>query len=151
MRLARLRNRSATILLLEALQVIEPQGCKAYRENSASGTPMIWGDIGLSELVPLVWHNGRRSWPDLARLVLGISAAPDGVVLMDEVENGIHHSVLPKVWRVIDTAAKQLNTQVFATTHSLSASGQRMNPYAKMTSGFTDLRPTTSREPLRHI
>ena len=55
----------------------------------------------------------------LARLVLGISAAPNGVVLIDEVENGIHHSELPKVWRVIDTAARQLSTQIFATTHSL--------------------------------
>ena len=115
MRLAKLRQQKRDHLLLEALQVIEPR-LQSIEENSSSGAPMIWGDIRLSELVPLaVMGEGMIH---LARLVLGISAAPNGIVLIDEVENGIHHSVLPKVWRVIDTAAKQLNTQVFATTHS---------------------------------
>ena len=54
----------------------------------------------------------------LARLILVIFDTPDGVVLIDEIENGFHHSVLPEVWRVIDNASKQSNTQVFATTHS---------------------------------
>ena len=38
--------------------------------------------------------------------------------MVDEIENGLHHTVLPKVWEVVATAAKQFNTQVFATTHS---------------------------------
>ena len=116
MRLAKLRQQKRDHLLLEALQVIEPK-LRSIEENSSSGAPMIWGDIGLSELVPLAVMGEGMS--RLARLVLGISAAPNGVVLIDEVENGIHHSVLPKVWRVIDTAARQLSTQIFATTHSL--------------------------------
>ena len=116
MRLAKLRQQKRDHLLLEALQVIEPN-LRSIEENSSSGSPMIWGDIGLSELVPLAVMGEGMS--RLARLVLGISAAPNGVVLIDEVENGIHHSVLPKVWRVIDTAARQLSAQIFATTHSL--------------------------------
>jgi len=55
----------------------------------------------------------------LFSLVVGIGNAPDGVVLVDEVENGLHHSVLPKVWRAIAEAARQFEVQVFATTHSL--------------------------------
>jgi len=47
-----------------------------------------------------------------------ISSTPNGVVLIDEIENGLHHSILPKVWKVVDTAAKQFNAQIFATTHS---------------------------------
>ncbi len=113
--LAGLRQQKRDHLLLEALQVIEPK-LQSIEDNSASGTPMIWGDIGLSELIPLaVMGEGMTQ---LARSVLAISTAPDGVVLVDEIENGIHHSVLPKVWRAIDTAAKQFNTQIFATTHS---------------------------------
>lgn len=114
-RLANLRRQKRENLLLEALRIIEPN-LQSIEENSASGTPMIWGDIGLSELVPLaIMGDGMNH---IARLVLAISAAGDGIVLVDEVENGIHHSVLPNVWRVIDTAARQLNVQVFATTHS---------------------------------
>ena len=77
---------------------------------------MIWGDIGLSELVPLSAMG--EGMTQIARLVLAIASVPDGVVLVDEVENGIHHSVLPDVWRAIDEAAKQFHTQIFATTHS---------------------------------
>ena len=103
-------------LLVKALQVIEPK-LKSLEVNSASGTPMIWGDIGLSELVPLpVMGEGMTH---IARIVLAMASAPDGVILVDEVENGIHHAVLSDVWRALDAAAKQFRTQIFATTHSL--------------------------------
>ena len=110
-----LRKRKQGHLLLEALQVIEPK-LQSVEDNSASGEPMIWGDIGLPELVPLPLMG--EGMTRIARLVLTIASAPDGVVLVDEIENGLHHSVLPKVWQVVDTVAKQFNTQIFATTHS---------------------------------
>ena len=114
-RLGQLRRQKRGDLLLKALQVIEPR-LQSIEENSSSGTPMIWGDIGLSELVPLsVMGEGMTQ---VARIVLFIASAPDGVVLIDEIENGIHHSVLSDVWRAIDEAAKQFRTQIFATTHS---------------------------------
>ncbi len=114
-RLGRLRRQKQEDLILKALQVIEPK-LQSIEDNSSSGIPLIWGDIGLSELVPLsVMGEGMTK---IARLVLAISSVPDGVVLVDEVEIGIHHSVLPDVWRVIDEAARQFRTQIFATTHS---------------------------------
>ncbi len=115
-RLGRLRQQKQGDMLLTALRVFEPR-LLSIEDNAYSGTPMIWGDIGWSELVPLsVMGEGMTQ---IARLVLGIASVPDGVVLVDELENGIHHSVLPDVWRVIDEAAKQFRTQIFATTHSL--------------------------------
>ena len=115
MRLARLRRVKRDHLLLEALQVVEPK-LQRIEENSASGKPMIWGDIGLTELIPLVAMG--EGLARLARLVLAISSTPDGVTLVDEVENGIHHSAMSKLWRAIDKVSAQLNTQVIATTHS---------------------------------
>ncbi len=114
-RLGRLRRQKQGDMLLKALQVVEPK-LQSIEDNSSSGIPLIWGDIGLSELVPLsVMGEGMTQ---IARLVLSIASVPDGVVLVDEVEIGIHHSVLPDVWRVIDEAARQFRTQIFATTHS---------------------------------
>jgi AAA15 family ATPase/GTPase len=55
----------------------------------------------------------------LASLVLAIGNAQGGVVLVDEIENGLHHSILPQVWQAIDKVSRQFATQVFATTHSL--------------------------------
>ena len=114
-RLGQLRRQKQGDLLLKALQVIEPK-LQSIEDNSSSGAPMIWGDIGLSELVPLSAMG--EGMTQIARLVLAIAVVPDGVILIDEVENGIHHSVLPDVWRAIDEAAKQFRTQIFATTHS---------------------------------
>jgi len=51
--------------------------------------------------------------------VLAIGNAQNGVVLVDEIENGLHHSTLPNVWQAIGEVARQFKTQVFATTHSL--------------------------------
>jgi AAA15 family ATPase/GTPase len=45
--------------------------------------------------------------------------ARDGTLLVDEIENGIHHSVLGHLWTAIGYAAELFNTQVVATTHSL--------------------------------
>lgn len=115
-KLGRLRQKKQGDMLLKALRVFEPR-LQSIEDNSSSGSPMIWGDIGWSELVPLsVMGEGMTQ---IARLVLGIASVPDGVVLVDELENGIHHTVLPDVWRVIDEAARQFRTQLFATTHSM--------------------------------
>ncbi len=114
-RLGELRKRKKGDVLLKALQIIEPK-LQSIEDNSASGMPMIWGDIGLPELVPLsVMGEGMNL---IAWIVLAITSMPDGVVLVDEVETGFHHSALPDIWRIIDEVAKQFNTQVFATTHS---------------------------------
>lgn len=51
-------------------------------------------------------------------LALSCVRARGGVLLVDEVENGLHHSVQSDVWSSIFTLAEQLDVQVFATTHS---------------------------------
>ena len=115
MRLGRLRTRKMGDLVLEALRIVEP-GLQSVEDNTASGVPMIWGDVGLAELVPLsVMGEGMTR---IARLILAISVAPDGIVLVDEIENGLHHTALENVWRAVDAAARRFNTQVVASTHS---------------------------------
>jgi AAA15 family ATPase/GTPase len=42
----------------------------------------------------------------------------EGVFLIDEIENGIHYTVLPQLWQFLFRMAKLHNVQVFATTHS---------------------------------
>ena len=114
-RLGDLRRRKQGDLLVTALRIIEPR-LQALEENSVAGYPMIWGDIGLSQLVPLsMMGDGMNR---ITRILLAIFTAANGVVLVDEIENGIHYSVLKKLWCAIVDAAEQANTQVFATTHS---------------------------------
>jgi len=103
-------------VLSKVLQVIEPR-LRRLAVVVAGGMPVIHGDIGLGRLVPLpVMGEGMAR---LASLVLSMGSAPNGVVLLDEIENGLHHSILHKVWQAIGEVARQFNVQVFAATHSL--------------------------------
>jgi AAA15 family ATPase/GTPase len=82
-----------------------------------AGQPIIHGDIGQNRLMPLpLMGDGMTR---LASYVLRIGNAPGGVVLLDEVENGIHHTALKSVWKAVGEVAERFDTQVFATTHSL--------------------------------
>jgi AAA domain, putative AbiEii toxin, Type IV TA system len=47
-----------------------------------------------------------------------IIAIDEPVLLIDEVEIGVHYSALPDVWRYLFRAARERGIQVFATTHS---------------------------------
>ena len=115
-RLETLRRQKRAKLVVEALRIIEPR-LQSVEVYSSGGSRVIYGDVGLSEMVPMpVMGEGMTQ---IARIVLAISSAPDGVVLVDEIENGIHHSVLSDLWRVVDDAAERFNAQLFATTHSL--------------------------------
>jgi hypothetical protein len=54
-------------------------------------------------------------------LALSCVRARGGVLLVDEVENGLHHSVQSETWSSIFALAERLRVQVFATTHSWDA------------------------------
>lgn len=54
-------------------------------------------------------------------LMLTLVNARGGVLLVDEVENGLHYSVQDDVWEAIFSLAETLDVQVFATTHSWDA------------------------------
>jgi energy-coupling factor transporter ATP-binding protein EcfA2 len=79
-------------------------------------------------LVPILKISGMdapiplRSLGDGMQRILGIALAlvnaKDGMLLIDEFENGLHYSVQPDIWRLIFKVAQRLNIQVFATTHS---------------------------------
>lgn len=103
-------------ILLESLKIIEPR-LKKLTIVVIGGEPILHGDIGIGRLVPLpVMGEGMCR---ITSLILRIANAPGGVVLIDEIENGLHYSVLSKVWEAIGKAARDFKTQVFATTHSL--------------------------------
>lgn len=51
-------------------------------------------------------------------IILAMVNCQNGYLLIDEFENGLHHSVQEQLWEVIFSVAERLNIQVFATTHS---------------------------------
>lgn len=99
----------------DALKLIESR-LQRLAVVVVANAPVIHGDIGVGRLMPLPLMG--EGMARLFSLVVGIGNIPKGVVLVDEIENGLHHSVLYKVWRAIAEVARQFDVQVFATTHS---------------------------------
>jgi AAA15 family ATPase/GTPase len=101
--------------LVSALTIIEPRLKKLSTIMGASG-PMIYGDIGVGRMLPLAeMGDGLMNLMDK---LLAITTVPHGVVLMDEVENGFHYSILDKVWKIFDQVSQKYDVQIIATTHS---------------------------------
>jgi len=73
-------------------------------------------DIGLSELLPLA-QVGQGVYR-LATILADIIGEKTDVLLIDEIENGLHHSVQKQIWSGLAEVARELKVQIFATTHS---------------------------------
>jgi ABC-type transport system involved in cytochrome c biogenesis ATPase subunit len=71
---------------------------------------------GIKEPIPLASLGGGMQ--RALGIALALVNARDGMLLIDEFENGLHYSVQADLWRLIFQIARRLNVQVFATTHS---------------------------------
>jgi hypothetical protein len=116
-RFSDLRISNQDQMVLDVLKRMEPR-LEKLEILSPHGASMIHGYLtGYSEPVPLsLLGDGVRR---VTSLVLAIGSARGGTILVDEVENGIHHSMMPSLWEAIGKAAGLFHTQVIATTHSL--------------------------------
>jgi ABC-type branched-subunit amino acid transport system ATPase component len=130
--------------VIEALQIIEPNVIgltfKKSKSTSRGGSMRERND----ERAPVVKLNGHvRPIPlggmgdgmaRILQIILAIYPARSGMFMIDEFENGLHHSVQEKVWDLVFRLAIKLNIQVFATTHSMDCVGS----FAKIASNYTE-------------
>ena len=101
--------------IIELLRLVEPR-LKDLTVVVRAGNPTIWGDIGIGTPLPIqLMGDGLCRWLLLAQ---AIPRSPSGVVLIDEIENGIHHTAMVEIWPNIAILARKYDVQVFATTHS---------------------------------
>jgi AAA15 family ATPase/GTPase len=101
--------------LVEILQIIEPN-IKSIHSVNNNGNGSIYVDIGHKSLIPLEFLGDGIN--RLLYLILSIIDRENGILLIDELERGFHHSILDQVWDVILLLAHDYNCQIFATTHS---------------------------------
>lgn len=55
----------------------------------------------------------------IANILIALISAQNGILLLDEVESGLHYTTLQTIWKSIFDIATRLNVQVIATTHSV--------------------------------
>ena len=101
--------------IVDLLKVIEPR-LKGVSSITIGNNSLIHADIGIGRKVPIAMMGDGMS--RLLSIILAISSAKNGIVLIDEIENGIHYSVMPQIWESIGKAARVFDCQIIATTHS---------------------------------
>ncbi|HEX8213645.1 MAG TPA: AAA family ATPase [Longimicrobium sp.] len=105
----------------EALRTILPELERIYLigESTNAGRSVAMQLAGTRRAVPLSSMGDGTN--RVFALALACVQARDGVLLVDEIENGLHHTVQEAVWKMVFAFARQLDLQVFATTHSWDA------------------------------
>ena len=106
--------------VVEGLRIIDPQisAVSIVGGTRRKPTAIVRAD-NIARPIPL------RSFGDglnrLFGIILSLVNARGGLLLVDEFENGLHHTVQLDVWRTIFRLAQTLDIQVFATSHSWDA------------------------------
>ena len=114
-------------LVLRSLQFVDSDIERIAAQSSAysSATGMRSGFIvkkrGSDHPIPIgslgdgVWH--------MLVMALALTQCKDGMLLVDEIDSGLHYSIMSAMWRMILRAASEFDVQVFATTHSSDCVG----------------------------
>jgi len=98
----------------EVLHVIEP-GIERIDIDESDGSAMVRLK---NSPKPLPLKNFGEGMNRLLTVALGLVSAENDMLLIDEIDLGLHHSVQRLLWEIVFQKSKDLNVQVFATTHS---------------------------------
>lgn len=82
-----------------------------------AGVPMVFAQLrgSIRKIpVPLVSDGVNR----LMGICLGIANFSGGTVLIDQLEDGFYHKLLPSIWNSIYALAVNFNVQLFVSSHS---------------------------------
>lgn len=85
-----------------------------YQPNARGG--FIIKRKGHENPIP-IGSMGDGMWRMLS-MAMAITQSKGGVLLVDEIDTGLHYTAMADMWRLIFSAAKEFEVQVFATTHS---------------------------------
>ena len=96
------------------LRLFEPR-LSELRLQSPYGETAIWGRVNGIQLPLSLMGDGINH---VCNFMLNIMSKPQ-CLFIDEIENGIHHSVQKDFWKVIEKIVREKHVQLFATTHSL--------------------------------
>lgn len=103
--------------VIDALKIIEPSTERiAFVEEPRGERTAVIKLSNNQGVLPL------RSMGDginrILTIILALVNSDNGFLLIDEFENGLHHTVQEQLWNVIFNLAQKLNVQIFVTTHS---------------------------------
>ncbi|MEG4988789.1 AAA family ATPase [Microcoleus sp. BR0-C5] len=110
---ARLDDKDSEVL--KAFQILDPTIESV--ESFSIGEPTLYLRRKGEKRLPLSLFGDAIN--RVAEIILKLVNSEYKILLIDEIENGIHYTSQREFWRVLFRLAVELDTQIFATTHSL--------------------------------
>ncbi|MEG4939600.1 AAA family ATPase [Microcoleus sp. F4-D5] len=110
---ARLDDKDSEVL--KAFQILDPTIESV--ESFSIGEPTLYLRRKGEKRLPLSLFGDAIN--RVAEIILKLVNSEYKILLVDEIENGIHYTSQREFWRVLFRLAVELDTQIFAATHSL--------------------------------
>ncbi len=105
--------------VIESLRIVAPgiEGVQFVggRKDETEPIPLA-KSAGIEQPIPL--RSLGEGTSRLFGIALALVNAKGGLLLIDEIDSGLHYSVQADLWSLVFQVARRLNVQVFATTHS---------------------------------
>ena len=102
-------------IIKHTLRHLEPS-LTALTVISTGGSPVVHAYIG--DNLPIPANLVGEGFARMLELAVGIADVSGGLLLVDEIENGLHYSTHQGVFSTLFKVAEEFDTQVIATTHS---------------------------------
>ena len=100
----------------KALQVIDPN-IEDARVVTLNGNNLYLQKKNQKQPIPL--YTQGDAILKITDLILRILGQGVKILLIDEIENGLHYTVQKDFWKMLLKIAKEFDVQIFATTHSM--------------------------------
>lgn len=102
--------------IVEAMCILMPEIDSIHFLAGSRHPGILVGKRGVKPRQPVgSYGDGMRR---LLAVSLALSSAKNGCLLVDEIDTGLHWTVMEDMWRLVVETAQRSNVQVFATTHS---------------------------------
>ncbi|MEG4529988.1 AAA family ATPase [Microcoleus sp. D2_18a_D3] len=134
---ARLDEKDSEVL--KAFQIIDPTIESV--ESFTIGEPTLYLRRKGEKRLPLSLFGDAIN--RVAEIILKLVNSEYKILLIDEIENGIHYTNQREFWRMLFRLAVELDTQIFAATHSLEMlqafADVGLEPNQKLSSAYFEL------------
>jgi hypothetical protein len=114
----------------------------------SSGVPTVFAEVqGQNHKLPVgLISDGVNK---LLSLLIAIGSNPNGIVLIDQIEDGFYFKKMVSTWKVIHKFARENRTQIFATTHSQECLAALLPELEANEEDFALLRASRSDDSIR--
>lgn len=116
--------------VLEAFQIIDSDISEV--KTISVGKPSIYLKTKQNDFLPIGLFGDAIN--KVSYFILKMINNRNSILLIDEIENGIHYSNQEELWNNIFKVAKEFDVQIFATTHSI----EMIKAFAKVVRNYND-------------